>query len=171
MMRTTTSLLISVFAFSGAGPVLAQNRAHLPYSNDLSSITGRAATVMASMRISLDAKQKERDNDPPVTFDLVAGQTLRLSNGNSLANNRTITGEVIKLSLSPKHSYQLSVNGTPLATSYFNTIVAKANDDSNDKGPNWLLITGGVLLVGLGITYLAFEDAVDCTENGNNVCE
>lgn len=171
MTRTTTSFLISVFALSVTCPALAKNRADLPYANDLSSITGRAATVMASVRISLDAKQKERDNDPPVTFDLIAGQTLRLSNGHLLADNRTITGEVIKLSLSPKHSYQLSMNGTPLATSYFNTAMAKANDDSNDKGPNWWLITGGVLLVGLGITYLAFEDAVDCTENGNYVCE
>lgn len=171
MTRTHTSFLISAIAFSVACPAVAQNRADLPYVNDLSSITGRGAAVMASVRISLDAKQKERANEPPVTFDLVAGQTLRLSNGNLLANNRIITGEVIKLSLTPRHSYQLSVNGKPLATSYFNTTVAKANDGSNNKGPNWLLITGGVLLVSLGITYLAFEDAVDCTENGNYICE
>ncbi len=171
MTRTTTSFLISLFALSVAYPAQAQNRSDLPYANDLSAITGRATTVMASVRISLDAKQKARDNDPPVTFDLVAGQTLRLSNGHLLANNRTITGEVMKLSFSPKHSYQLSINGTPLKTSFFNSTVAKANDDSKDKGPSWLLITGGVLLVGLGITYFAFEDAVDCTENGNYVCE
>lgn len=171
MTRTTTSFLISVFALSVTCPALAKNRPNLPYANDLSSIAGRATTVMASVRISLDAKQKERDNDPAVTFDLIARQTLHLSSGNSLASNRTITGEVIKLSFSPKHSYQLSVNGTPLTTSYFNSTVAKANDDSNDKGPNWWLISGGALLVGLGITYLAFEDAVDCTENGNYVCE
>ncbi|NKB16010.1 MAG: hypothetical protein HC774_02385 [Sphingomonadales bacterium] len=30
---------------------------------------------------------------------------------------------------------------------------------------------GGVVIVGLGVAYFALEDAIDCTEDGEYVCE
>lgn len=153
-------------------PANAQERFGLSDMQGLSSVSQRGAAVMASVRISLGGPRKAQSAQPPVQFDLVAGPSLRLSDGQPLQRTKTLNGGGFRLSFIPKHSTKLTLNGQPLATHYFNLAAAEsAESKEGGGGPNALAIVGGVVVLGLGVAYLALEDAVDCNENGEYICE
>lgn len=163
------ALCVGAMAFTQAAA--AQNRADLSDGHSPSSVTQRGAAVMASVRISLDGPRNRPSTQGPVRFDLVAGPSFRLSDGQPLERSATINGDGFRLSFIPNHSTKLSLNGQPLATHYFNLSAAESEAKKGGGGPSALAIAGGVIVLGLGVAYLALEDAVDCNENGQYVCE
>ena len=170
------SLSIKMVLCAGAmavtQPASAQDRAHLSDMQGLSSVSPRGAAVMASVKISLDGPRNTQSTQPPVRFDLVAGPSFQLSDGQPLQRRTTINGDGFRLSFIPNHSTKLLLNGQPLATHYFS--LSAAGSDAKKEGgggPSTLAIVGGALVLGLGVAYLALEDAVDCNENGEYICE
>lgn len=166
----------AITAISGvaAPSVAAQDRPDLALAAGSSAIAERGTAVMAAVSIPLGASRSARTVDRRVSFDLVAGPSLRLSDGQRLNPSNVINGDGVRLSFTPGHSTRLSLNGRSLVTRYATPQIAAAEGDESGTGlgtAGWLGIAGGVILVGLGVTYLAFEDAVDCTENGQYVCE
>lgn len=174
MKRFVTTILIAAATVTAALPLAAQERPDLALANSGSAVAERGTAVMASVRIPLGAPSERRSADQRVRFDLVAGPSIRLLDGSQLRQANVINGDGVRLSFAPGHSTQLSLNGRSLVTRYANAQVAAAEGAGNGGGPTtagWLAIAGGAVLVGLGVTYLAFEDAIDCTENGEYVCE
>ena len=174
MKRFVTTILIAATAATTALPLAAQERPDLAYSGSASAIAERGTAVMASVRIPLGSPRERRSAEQRVRFDLVAGPSIRLLDGSQLRQANVINGDGIRLSFAPGHSTRLSLNGRSLVTRYANARVAAAEGAESGGGPTtlgWMAIAGGAVLVGLGVTYLAFEDAIDCTENGEYVCE
>lgn len=172
MKSFTINLALCAGAMVLSQPAIAQERAHISNTHSLSSVSQRGAAVMASVKISLGEPRNTRSTQPPVRFDLVAGPSFLLSDGQPLQRTTTVNGDGFRLSFIPNHSTKLSLNGQPLATHYFNLSAAESDAKKEGSGgPSTLAIVGGVLVLGLGVAYLALEDAVDCNENGEYICE
>jgi hypothetical protein len=166
------NLALSAGAMALTQPAIAQDRTNLSDMHAPSSVSQRGAAVMASVKIALGGPRNTPSSQTPVRFDLVAGPSFQLSDGQPLQRTKTINGGGFRLSFIPNHSTKLSLNGQPLATHYFNLSAAESDEKKvGGGGPSTLAIVGGVLVLGLGVAYLALEDAVDCNENGQYICE
>ena len=138
------------------------------------TVEARGAEARVTVRLALGSRQQLRRERQPLRLDLSAGPAWRVASLQPLGESRRLTGDVIRLSMAPRHSTRLSLAGTPVWTSYADRRIAAAEggtEGGEGGGVSTLAIVGGVLLGGLGVAYLAFEDAIDCTENGEYVCE
>lgn len=176
MKHFATTTVIAAITATAAQPVFAQERPDLAIVSSASAIAERGTAVMASVRVPLGGSRARRGaSDQRVRVDLVAGPSFRLIDGSQLRQSNVINGDGIRLSFAPGHSTRLSLNGRSLVTRYTTLAAAEADGAERDGGGpttvGWLAIAGGVVLAGVGVAYLAFEDAVDCTENGQYVCE
>lgn len=174
MKNVITICTSTAIMCASVSPAAAQERPDLAYFGRQSSVTDRGTAVTAGVRIALGRSRDTRTTDSKLRFDLVAGPSLRLSDGQRLNRTGLINGDGIRFSFAPGHSTRLSLNGRPLVTHYDNAEVAAAEKSEKEGGIStggWFAIAGGVLLVGVGVAYLAYEDAVDCTENGQSSCE
>lgn len=128
--------------------------------------------MRAGIRIAIGSRAQLDRETRPLELDLRAGPSLRVSGTGPLDRPATVAGNGLRLSFAPGHSTRLSMAGVPVITRYANSRVAAAeNADGQRGGVSPVLIVGGALLVGLGVAYLALEDAIDCNEGGNYVCE
>ena len=174
MNRIVATGLIAAMTVTAAQPLRAQERPDLAYAGSAGTgaVVERGAAVMASLRVPLGGAGDRRGADQRVRFDLVAGPSVRLADGSPLRQANVVNGDGIRLSFAPGHSTRVSLNGRSLVTRYASLAAAEADGaQDGDGGVSWLAITGGVLLVGLGVAYLGLEDAIDCTENGDYICE
>ncbi len=135
------------------------------------SVTERGVAVRASVRIALGRNADGRGHDwQPLRFDVGAGPHWRVSDGRPLDNGRLLSADALRVSFAPRHSLRLSLNGQPVATRFDNARLAAAEGEGGGRVSPWLIV-GGVVVVGLGVAYFALEDAIDCTEDGEYVCE
>lgn len=165
---------LAASACATLSPAAAQERPHLSYIAGSAALAERGTAIMAAVRIPLNPKRTARTVDNKLRFDLVVGPSFRVADGRQAHRSEVINLDGIGFSLTPGHSTRLSLNGRPLVTQYADSKIAAAEGEKNDGGIStfgWVAIAGGVVLAGLGAAYLAFEDAVDCRENGQNVCE
>lgn len=139
--------------------------------NSASTITARGAEARATVRIAIGSRSQIRSERQPVRFDLTAGPSVRLADGSPIGRSTLRSGEGLRLSFAPGHSTRLAIGGVPLVTRYANSRVAAAEEAGSGGGISGWAIAGGVLVVGLGVAYLALEDAIDCNENGEYICE
>lgn len=145
-------------------PVLAQPMG--------TTITGRGAEVRAGIRWAIGSRAQLAREARPVEMELRAGPSLRLQGAGPVDRPVMVSGNAVRLSFAPGHSTGLSMAGVPLLTHFSSPrAAAEAERDGRRGGVSPLAIAGGVLLVGLGVAYLALEDAIDCNENGDYVCE
>jgi hypothetical protein len=174
MKQVVTLVTLAATACSALSPALAQERPDLAYTAGPSAIAERGAAVMAAVRVPLGSSRVTPTADRKVRFDVVAGPSIRVFDGQQFHRAELINGDSVRFSFTPGHSTRLSLNGKSLVTHYADARIAAAEGDESDGGIGtlgWLGIAGGVILVGLGVTYLAYEDAVDCTEDGRSTCE
>ena len=172
MKSLSINMALCASAMVLAQPAIAQDRVYLSDMHGPSSVSQRGAAVMASVKIALGGPRNTQSPQAPLRFDLVAGPSFQLSDGQPLQRRTVVNGDGFRLSFIPNHSTKLSLNGQPITTHYFN--LAAAESDAKKEGvggPSTLAIVGGVLVLGLGVGYLALEDAIDCNENGEYICE
>lgn len=156
-----------------AQPLAAQvNPFGPPEQSTSSSVVGRGAEVRANVRIALGSRDQLRREARPLLLELQASPSLRLGGTGPIDRPVSMPGNGLRLSFAPGHSTRLSMAGIPLVSRYANSSIAAAEGaEGQGRGVSPLAIAGGVLLVGIGVAYLALEDAIDCTESGNYVCE
>lgn len=143
----------------------------------LSLHTGRAAVVRNGLGaqfglvLRLDDARVVRAADR-LRLGVSAGPIMSRNDGRRSAST------LFAVNLSPGYKTELSFAGRPVATRYTRAgladMHARAPDGRNRNGITtlgWVGIGAGALVGILGVTYLALEDAIDCTENGDYVCE
>lgn len=165
----TKSITASILAMAMLSqPATAQLR----HDVTASAVAARGAEVRASITLALGSRAQLRREAQPLRLDLMAGPSMRLDDGRPLGRSGLLQGEGLRLRFAPGHSTRLSIGGAPVATHYANARVAAAEaGESGGGGVSGWAIAGGVVVVALGAAYLALEDAIDCTENGDYICE
>jgi hypothetical protein len=170
-MRLPT-LCVAAVALS-AQPVSAQMASVPAIAQPLgSTITGRGAEVRVGVRWAIGSRAQLAREARPLEMELRAGPALRLQGAGPIDRPVMVQGNAMRLSFAPGHSTQLALGGVPLMTRYASPrIAADAEGNGQGRGVSPLAIAGGALLIGLGVAYLALEDAIDCNEGGSYVCE
>ena len=158
-------------ALALAGLVVQPVQAQMHPLNSASTVTARGAEVRATVRLALGSAAQLRRERQPLRLDLMAGPSVRVADSAPIGRSALLHGEGVRLSFVPGHSAQLALGGVPVVTRYANARVAAAEEAGESGGVSGWAIAGGAVLLGLGVAYLAIEDTIDCTENGEYICE
>lgn len=162
---------LAVAALCMAAPAQAARDAGLSLNNSRNAGFRNSLGAQLGFTLRLDNARVVRAAD---RFNL------RMSAGPIMSRNdgRQSAATLFAVNLSPGYRTELSFAGRPVATRYtavgFADAQARGLDGANRSGITtlgWVGIGAGALVGVLGITYLALEDAIDCTENGQYVCE
>ncbi|QJQ32980.1 hypothetical protein GV829_11450 [Sphingomonas lacunae] len=139
--------------------------------NGATTVTARGAEVRATLRLALGSRAQVRRDRQPIRLELMAGPNMRVADGAPIGRTAVLGGDGVRFSFSPGHSAEVALAGVPVFTRYANARVAAAENAEQGGGVNGWAIAGGAVLIGLGVAFLALEDAIDCNENGDYVCE
>jgi hypothetical protein len=122
--------------------------------------------AQASVRLKFGSDKVARSSER-LEFGFAAGPVMRRRIGNGATTSHIASTASFRLR--PGYSATFAVGGQPIVRHYTRLGAAEAKKDGG--GPStlgWIAIGTGVAL---GIAYLALEDALDCTENGDYICE
>ncbi len=145
---------LAVLLLAGQFAIAAQPALAADLIEDGSSASRRGAFAGARIRVPLGETKEKAQAGLALTTTLSSTRT---------AQTRFAPG--IELGLSGKDGVKLLLAGTPVAR----LVQGGAGPDGARKGVStlgWVAIgVGTVLVVGLGATYLWFEDAIDCDDD------
>lgn len=164
-MQKNWSKLLALTALASAGAV--QANPVLPSLH--AAAADRGVAVRASVRVAL-GRGTARQNAQRVSLNIATGPAWRVDSVQPQLQGRVVNADWFRLSMAFDGPRTLSMNGVRLAR-LNGGLAADENSADNGGGISGLAIVGGLLVVGLGASYLALEDAIDCTENGEYICE
>jgi hypothetical protein len=143
-----------------------------PQYQQESTIVARGAEARVSVRISIGSADQVRREARPLQLDLVAGPTMQLADGRPLGRSRAVQSEGLRLSIVPGHSTRFLIAGEPVYARYADERIAAAEEEGARRGGgfNGWWIAGGVLVIGLTASVLAFDDAFDCDDGNGLIC-
>jgi hypothetical protein len=129
------------------------------------SVSGRGVGAEARILIRFGSRKNMARSDRAI-LSLAAGPVVGRSGA------RFSVSPLVGFAVRPGYSATLTLSGQDAAR--MTTRLGAAEDKARGKRPStlgWVGIGAGVVLGALGAAYLALEDALDCTENGEYVCE
>ncbi len=172
-MNHILSQILAVGALMIAGTAAKANILTDAASASPGAVNQRGVAVRASVRIAL-GRGTARQNAERVTLNLSTGPVTRADSLNPRLHQRAAYADWMRLSWSFDQAQTIRMNGRPIARLNGRLAADDDNDGASDGdggGVSGWAIAGGIVLVGLGASYLALEDAIDCNEGGDYVCE
>jgi hypothetical protein len=174
MYRQASTLAFAALAIIATRPAIAASDPRgLDNGAGSRSLSQSGFGAEIGMTIRFGDRSTVEDSER-VRLGIAAGPILQLRNGTSRAANRRVVSNAIGFTLKPGYSASATVAGQPVLTRYTELGAAERQAKEDSDGPStlgWIGIAVGATAVALGAAYLALEDALDCTENGRNVCE
>jgi hypothetical protein len=165
-----------------AAALLSNSTAHAAQDFGLAPVTAverdsprGSVGAQLGLTIKFGNRATVRDHDR-VQIGFAAGPVLSLNHRTADARSQRKIANVVGFAIRPGYSASATLVGQPVLT--HRTLLGAAEDarnaDGKGGGPStlgWIGIGLGATVVVLGVAALALEDALDCTENGEYVCE